>query len=109
MRFQFQETPYFTRRITKLLTHDEYLELQNLLLDRPDVGDIIQGSGGLRKVRFGRQGTGKSGGVRVVYYWLIRKDVIFMLDVFAKNERSNLTQAQTAALRKLAQEIESLL
>jgi len=109
MRFQFQETPYFTRRITKLLNHDEYLELQNLLLDRPDVGDIIQGSSGLRKVRFGRQGTGKSGGVRVVYYWLIRKDVIFMLDVFAKNERSNLTQAQTAALRKLAQEIESLL
>ena len=64
------ETPVFTRRVLKLLTDDDYRLLQHELVARPDVGNIIRGSGGLRKVRWAATGRGKRGGVRIIYYWL---------------------------------------
>jgi mRNA-degrading endonuclease RelE of RelBE toxin-antitoxin system len=61
------ETPVFTRRVLKLLTDDDYRLLQQELVGRPEVGDIIRGSGGLRKVRWAATGRGKRGGVRIIY------------------------------------------
>lgn len=61
------ETPIFTRLIKALMSDDDYRSLQEALVQRPDTGAIIQGSGGLRKVRWSLEGTGKSGGVRVIY------------------------------------------
>jgi hypothetical protein len=62
------------------------------------LGDLIPGSGGLRKVRWALPGGGKRGGVRIIYYWAVRRDVIVMLYAYAKNELENLTPAQLGVL-----------
>ena len=72
----FIETPIFTRAIRKLLPDDDYRELQQALVLRPEAGDIIPGSGGLRKIRWGILGSGKRGGLRLIYYWAIPMDTI---------------------------------
>ncbi|WP_246302153.1 type II toxin-antitoxin system RelE/ParE family toxin [Achromobacter anxifer] len=64
----FVETSVFTRQITSLLTDDGYRDLQQMLLEDPACGNVIPGGGGIRKVRYARPGTGKSGGLRVIYY-----------------------------------------
>ncbi len=98
------ETTVFTRRIIKLLTDDEYRLLQHALLVRPELGKIIPGSGGIRKVRWKVQGSGKRGGVRIIYYWAVAQDTILMLFVYGKNERSDLTPAQLKVLRQIVEE-----
>lgn len=65
------ETSIFTRQVQALLTEDEYRELQIVLVSRPNLGSVIKGSGGLRKVRWASSGKGKRGGVRVIYYWAV--------------------------------------
>jgi len=65
----FIETPIFTKLVIELLSDDSYAELQQMLLLRPDAGDVIPGSGGLRKVRWRIAGQGKRGGLRIIYYW----------------------------------------
>jgi mRNA-degrading endonuclease RelE of RelBE toxin-antitoxin system len=65
------ETPIFTRIIKEIMSDDEYRELQEALVNRPNSGDLIKKSGGLRKVRWKLQGRGKSGGIRVIYYWMV--------------------------------------
>lgn len=66
---EFIETPTFTRLLADLLTDDEYASLQNVLVQNPERGGVIKGGGGIRKLRFALPGRGKSGGVRVIYYW----------------------------------------
>jgi hypothetical protein len=63
------------------------------------MGVIIQGSGGLRKIRWAISGRGKRGGVRTIYYWAVKKDQILLLLMYAKNEQDNLTQDQLKVLR----------
>jgi mRNA-degrading endonuclease RelE of RelBE toxin-antitoxin system len=65
------ETPIFTKRIQELITDDEYRLLQAHLVNRPDVGKIMPGSDGLRKLRWSAGGRGKRGGIRVIYYWFV--------------------------------------
>ena len=65
------ETPIFTRRIQDILADDEYRLLQTQLVQKPDAGKIIPGSGGLRKLRWSAGGHGKRGGIRVIYYWFV--------------------------------------
>lgn len=76
---QFIETPIFTRRLKSLLTEEEFRALQNDLIEQPEVGAIIRGSGGLRKLRWAAKGRGKSGGVRVIYYWFVSAEKFLML------------------------------
>jgi hypothetical protein len=64
------ETPVFTKRVLEILTDDEYREHQQFIAQNPDAGDIIPGSHGLRKLRWGISGKGKRGGTRLIYYWL---------------------------------------
>jgi mRNA-degrading endonuclease RelE of RelBE toxin-antitoxin system len=73
------ETSIFTRQVLALLADDEYRDLQEMLTNSPNVGSIIVGSGGLRKVRWGAQGKGKRGGVRVIYYWAVKPEQLLML------------------------------
>jgi len=101
----FIETPTFTRLIATLLDDDEYSKMQDELVKRPDVGDLIKDGGGIRKLRWKRAGTGKRGGLRVIYYWLTEDEQIFMLVVYPKNLKDNLTDKETALLRKLVKEI----
>jgi hypothetical protein len=96
----FVEAPAFTRRITSLLTDDEYADLQSDLAEHPDLGVVIPQSGGLRKIRVPAKGHGKSGGARVIYYWLVRRDRIYLLSAYAKNEKADLTRKEIEGLRR---------
>lgn len=104
-RMIFIETPTFTRLVLTLLPDDEYAKLQEELLKRPDAGDLIKNGGGIRKLRWKRPGAGKSGGVRVIYYWMTSDEVILMLVTYPKSTKDNLTDQETAILRKLVKEL----
>ena len=97
------ETSVFTRLIKELMSDEEYRELQEALVNQPDIGDLIQGSGGLRKVRWKLQGRGKSGGVRAIYYWVVDEAHIRMLYVYPKGKQENLTPAQLKQLKILVE------
>ncbi|MCX7546298.1 type II toxin-antitoxin system RelE/ParE family toxin [Marinicella gelatinilytica] len=99
----FIETPIFTRQIQSLMNDDMYGELQKALIFKPDTGDLIKGSGGLRKVRWKLKGTGKSGGVRVIYYWYTSAEQIYMIFAYPKSKQDNLTAEQLAALKAVMQ------
>lgn len=102
---EFIETATFTRLLTNLLTDDEYAGLQNVLMEKPERGDIIKGGGGIRKLRHALPGRGKSGGVRVIYYWLRDDGQIYMLLIYPKSRKDNLTDRETALLRELVKEL----
>ncbi|SRR6266498_882616 len=101
---RFVETPTFTRVIDRMLDDDEYRSLQIALMLRPEQGPVIRGGSGLRKIRWARPGGGKSGGLRVIYYWAAAEGAFFMLYAYAKNEQGDLTAAQTRALAQLIRE-----
>ena len=102
---EFVETPTFTRMVTTLLTDDEYRELQNELAEDPDRGDLIKGGGGIRKLRYSAQGRGKSGGVRVIYYWIKDDHQIYMLVMYPKSKKDDLTDKETSILREFVKEL----
>jgi len=101
---RFVETPVFTAVVTALLSAEEYRQLQLALLMRPEQGALIRGSGGLRKLRWGVRGRGKRGGVRVIYYWHLGEELLYMLLVYAKSEQDDLTPPQLRVVRRLVQE-----
>lgn len=74
-----------------------------MLIDTPDAGKIIQGGGGIRKIRWGGSGRGKRGGSRLIYYWATSRNQVYMLFAYAKNENSDLTKEQLSALRKVVE------
>ena len=95
------ETPIFTRRIQVMLSDEEYRLLQAHLVNKPDVRKIIPGSGGMRKLRWSAKGHGRRGGIRVIYYWFISKDIILLLFAYSKNEQDDLTKEQLRQLKKI--------
>ena len=97
------ETSVFTRRVTALLSDDEYRELQATLVEQPKAGPVIPGSGGIRKLRWSASGRGKRGGARVIYYWATEQDHLLMLFIYAKNESEDLTQDQIKTLRQIVE------
>lgn len=101
---RFVETSGFTAAVTSLLSDEEYRQLQITLLIRPAQGVLIRGSGGIRKLRWGARGRGKRGGVRVLYYWHPADASLYMLLIFAKSDRDDVTPSQLRALRRLMQE-----
>lgn len=100
----FIETSLFSKLIEDLMPDDEYRSLQGFLNVFPDAGDIISGSGGLRKIRWGNRSTGKRGGLRFIYYWIREPEKILMLYVYKKNKQENLTQNQMKILKKIVEE-----
>ena len=102
---EFIETPTFTRLILELLPDDDYRQLQTELMENPERGDLIKQGGGIRKVRFALPGKGKSGGIRVIYYWIKTDHQIYMLLAYPKSKRDNLTDKETAILRELVKEL----
>jgi hypothetical protein len=73
------ETSTFTKQITTLFTDEEYGEFQSRLAANPQLGALIKGGGGIRKVRVAVGSRGKSGGARVIYYWAVRRDIVLLL------------------------------
>lgn len=100
---RFVELPHFTRHVYAYLTEEAYLGLQFYLIYHPDAGDVVKGSGGCRKLRWGSEGRGKRGGVRVIYYYRAAHGEIWMLTIYAKNEVGNIPGH---ILRRLREEID---
>ena len=99
---EFIETSIFTRQIKTIATDDELKALQIELIAQPEKGDLIQGTGGLRKIRVATGQQGKSGSARVIYF-LATAEVIYLVLAYAKNEKESLTAAEKADLKKLTQ------
>ena len=88
------ETVLFTRKVTGFLFDDEYREMQWTLVVNPFAGEIIPGGNGLRKMRWGKDGRGKRGGLRVIYYFLSKFDRIYLIFIYSKSEQEDLTRKQ---------------
>lgn len=101
------ETPTFIRRAEALLTESERDELIVFLASHPQAGDVIVGTGGVRKVRFAAKGRGKSGGMRVVHYFCDAELPLYALLIYGKNERADLTSEQRKAAAAFAAAIKA--
>ncbi len=95
------ETPEFARKIRKLVGDADYRALIAYLAEHPQAGDVMRGTGGIRKLRWARDGAGKSGGVRVIYYVHDERIPLYLLTVFGKNEKANISQAERNTLAQL--------
>jgi len=94
------ELPEFLRRSEKLLKESERQSIINYLASHPAAGDIMQGTGGIRKLRWSAHDKGKSGGVRIIYYFHNEDIPLFLLTVFGKGEKANLTKSERNELAK---------
>jgi mRNA-degrading endonuclease RelE of RelBE toxin-antitoxin system len=101
----FIETPIFTKLVTDLIPDDEYRKIQLALVLRPEAGKIIPGSGGLRKIRWKIGGSGKRGGLRLIYFWDVPEDRIYMLLICKKSKQKDLNPNQLKILRNLVKEL----
>ena len=95
------ETPEYVRCAERLLSAADRTDVVTYLAASPKAGDLVRGTGGVRKLRWGRGGRGKSGGVRVIYYFHSEVMPLYLLTVFGKNERADLTGAERNALDSL--------
>lgn len=100
MRYEFIESPIFSSLLPDYLTDDEYSALQGHLCEHQEAGDLIRGSGGVRKIRWARAGGGKSGGVRVCYYARTHSGQILMLVIYAKSARDSIPGRLLKALKE---------
>src|SRR5262245_54521179 len=99
----FIETTIFTEDLRELLSDDEYKEFQQFLAGNPEAGDVIQHTGGLRKVRWAAKGKGKRGGVRVIYYHVTAAHQIRLLLIYRKGVKDDLSEDEKKVLRNLNQ------
>ena len=97
------ETEVFTDLVTSIMDDDEYSALQKFLVVNPKAGDVIQGTGGVRKLRWSHDKKGKRGGMRVIYYHADALHQLRMLLVYRKGETDDLTESQKKALKKVVE------
>lgn len=102
--FTFIQTAYYATRAKKLLTDDDQRKVEELICENPFGGEL---QAGVRKIRIPLEGRGKSGGARVVYYFIERKGKVYLLDVFAKNQKASLTKAEQHEIRRLTKVLEA--
>jgi hypothetical protein len=105
MYITIAELPEYIRRSEKLLDEEERNGIIDYLAVHHTAGDIMKGTGGIRKLRWSRKGKGKRGGVRVIYYFFKETAPLFLLTVFGKNEKDNLSKAERNELAKLTEKI----
>lgn len=101
--FGFTETPEFTRKSRHLIDDEELLKLQLYLCDYPDHGNLIAGSGGIRKMRWRIPGRGKRGGARIIYFAAIADRRILLLDIYEKSEKEDLSKAELRNLKGIVE------
>lgn len=99
----FIEATAFTKRLYDYLSEDEYQGLQSLLMQFPETGSVVPRSGGVRKLRWGVAGKGKSGGVRVIYYYKGKGGEIWFLSIYRKSEAVSIP---AHILKQIAKELE---
>lgn len=105
MKLVFFETPLFSRLLADYLSDDAYRELQRTLMENPELGDVMPGTGGFRKVRWqdSRRGKGKRGGLRVIYYYLTADHQIWFFTLYDKDEASDLNTEEKKVLKQAIQ------
>ena len=96
------ETAAYLTRASKLLSSEEQVTVVEMIARDPECGDVVEGTGGVRKVRFAFGGRGKSGGARVVYFFHNETIPVFLLAIFAKNEKANLSKGERNELAQFA-------
>ena len=102
MKRTFVEAPIFTKRWSELkLTDNDLQELQNYILKNPNAGDIIQGTGGLTKLRWALPNIGKRGGIRVLYVDFMRQEKIILINCYSKSKKDNITDDEKAMYKAL--------
>ena len=101
---EFIETVVFTKRITEILTDEDYRFLQEKLVENPEAGRLIPKGKGLRKYRWAASGKGKSGGARIIYYFYLSEDKIYMLFPYKKSDQTDLTTEQMKILIEYVKE-----
>lgn len=106
LAIEFIETSMFTRQIKALATDEELRSLQTTLIESPNKGDLIQHTGGLRKVRMATGNQGKSGSARVIYF-LATAEVIYLIMAYPKSTKDSLTDAEKAELKVLTQRLKN--
>lgn len=99
----FIEISSFTQALKQLLSDDEYRVFQQFMLANPLTGDVIQGTGGLRKVRWSLAGQGKRGGVRVIYYHSVARSQILLVMIYPKSRKDDLNKQDKADLKKIVE------
>lgn len=95
------ETPMFLAKAAAIFSDDERAEVVAMVAKNPECGDLISGTGGVRKVRVGVDNRGKSGGARVIYYFLNDGAPVYLLTAFAKSEKGNISKGDRNDLAKL--------
>jgi hypothetical protein len=107
MKATFVESTGFTEAITEVMSDDDYAELQRTLMEDVDAGSLIRGCGGLRKIRAARSKAdkGKRGGIRIIYLHVPIAERFYMLDVYSKNEKSDLSASEKKQLKQLAEQL----
>lgn len=102
MKLVFFEAPLFSRLLADYLTDEAYRGLQKTLMDNPELGDVMPGTGGFRKVRWqdSRRGKGKRGGLRIIYYYLTADHQIWFFTLYDKDEASDLTVEEKKVLKQ---------
>jgi hypothetical protein len=103
---QIFRTDRYRRRADRLFAEDELQSAENEIIARPSHWPVIQGTGGCRKARAARGGSGKSGGVRLIYFYRSHRGAIYLLDIYAKSEQDDLSAADKAAMRRLVKSIQ---
>jgi mRNA-degrading endonuclease RelE of RelBE toxin-antitoxin system len=98
--FSFIETHLFTKLVLDYLSDDAYIALQQALMQNPDAGPVVPGSGGVRKLRWAAPGRGKRGGYRIIYYVRKAHSVIWMLTMYPKNVSENIPAHVLQQIRK---------
>ena len=93
-------TCMYKRKASKLLSEAETITAENEIAYSPEKWPVISGTGGIRKARAARGASGKSGGVRIMYYWL-SEEAVYLLDIYAKNEKENLSATEKKVLKEI--------
>lgn len=103
MKAIFVELPAFERNRSHYLDDEAFREMQHILLASPEAGDVMEGTGGIRKLRFSdkRRGKGKRGGLRVIYYWWAEGSQFWLFTLYDKDEMSDLTPSQRKILKEM--------
>jgi mRNA-degrading endonuclease RelE of RelBE toxin-antitoxin system len=98
---EFIEAPAFTRQLSEYLDSDEYRLLQNALAENPDLGELMPGTGGFRKLRWAdaRRGKGRRSGLRIIYFHFLSDHQVWLMTLYGKDEAKDLTQPQKKLLK----------
>lgn len=100
----FIETSLFTKYRSSYLNDEDYRSLQDYLIEQSEAGALIQGTGGLRKLRWNMGAKGKRGGIRIIYYFELKKSHIYLMTLYSKNEMTDLSAKEKKLLKQLLEE-----